>query len=232
MSRGATNHRAKRILNLPARAAAKSAPPRSPLIPPRPSLLTDPGVALMLRIQRDEPGAFGELVDRYWSAIFGRFYRQLGDRQEAEDLAQDVFLRLYRSRYRYQARAKFTTWLFHIAQNVTRNALRSRRRRPCVPLGTLTGPEADDWTTTRPLNHRCEAEPSEPMERAELAKVVRGAVKTLARRQRLALEMFQFQDHSCGEIAERMDMSPKAARSLLYRARNQLRDCLMAYVDV
>lgn len=197
-----------------------------------PAHAADPGVQLMLRIQQDEPGAFAELIKRYWTAIFGRFYRQLGDRQEAEDLAQDVFLRLYRSRYRYQAKAKFTTWLFHIAQNVTRNALRSKRRRPCVPLGTLTGPEADDWTTTRPLTNRCVAQPSEPMERRELATLVRGAVKTLARRQRVALEMFQFQDQSCGEIADRMDMSPKAARSLLYRARNQLRDCLTGSVEV
>ncbi len=202
-----------------------------PMPTPRCTLLSDPGVELMLRIQQDEPGAFAELVKRFWSAIFGRFFRQLGDRQEAEDLAQDVFLRLYRSRYRYQAKAKFTTWLFHIAQNVTRNALRSRRRRPCVPLGTLTGPEADEWNTTRPLSNRCVAEPSEPMERAELAGVVRGAVRTLASRQRVALEMFQFQNQSCGEIAERMDMSPKAARSLLYRARNQLRDCLTGFVE-
>jgi RNA polymerase sigma-70 factor (ECF subfamily) len=184
----------------------------------------------MLRVQRDEPGAFTELVKRYWSAIFGRFYRQLGDRQESEDLAQDVFLRLFRSRYRYQPTAKFNTWLFHIAQNVTRNALRSRRRHPCVPLGTLTGPEADAWPTNWPQSERSEKEPSEPLERAELAAVVRAGVAGLAQRQRRALEMFQFQDHSCGEIAERMDMTAKAARSLLYRARNQLRTFLIAYV--
>jgi RNA polymerase sigma-70 factor (ECF subfamily) len=191
----------------------------------------DPGVELMLRVQRDEPGAFAELVKRYWTAIFGRFYRQLGDRQEAEDLSQDVFLRLYRARHRYQARAKFTTWLFHIAQNVTRNALRTRRRHPCVHLGTLTGPEVDTWPVKLPLGHCTYEAPSRPMERAELAGVVRTAVAGLARRQRRALEMFQFHDRSCGEIAARMDMTPKAARSLLYRARNQLRDCLTAYVE-
>ena len=194
-------------------------------------LPTDPGVQLMLRVQRDEPGAFAELVKRYGTAVFGRFYRQLGDRQEAEDLAQDVFLRLYRSRYSYQERAKFTTWLFHIAQNVTRNALRSRRRHPCVPFGTLTGSAADERIASRPLTGRWTEDPSRPMERAELAAVVRAAVATLARRQRLALELFQFQHHSCGEIAQRMDMSPKAARSLLYRARNQLRHCLTGYVN-
>ena len=195
-----------------------------------PSHRNDPGVQLMLQVQQDEPGAFSELVNRYWSAIFGRFYRQLGDRQEAEDLSQDVFLRLYRSRQRYQPRAKFSTWLFHIAQNVTRNALRSKRRRPCVPLGTLTGPETDEFANNDRLTDRSEA-PTNRMERSELAGVVRAAVRTLAQRQRLALELFQFQDRSCGEIAERMDMSPKAARSLLYRARNQLRESLTEYVE-
>jgi RNA polymerase sigma-70 factor (ECF subfamily) len=191
----------------------------------------DAGVELMLRVQRDEDGAFAELVNRYWTAIFGRFYRQLGDRQEAEDLAQDVFLRLYRARQRYQAQAKFTTWLFHIAQNVARNALRTRRRKPCIPMGTLTSPEMDGGPATRPMGRRTQETPSQPMERAEMAAVVRSAVRNLARRQRRALELFQFQDWSCGEIAERMDMTPKAARSLLYRARNQLRDSLTAYVE-
>jgi RNA polymerase sigma-70 factor (ECF subfamily) len=183
----------------------------------------------MLQVQRGETGAFTELVKRYWTAIFARFYRQLGDRQEAEDLAQDVFLRLYRARQRYQARAKFTTWLFHIAQNVTRNALRTRRRRPCVPVGALTGPEAEG---SRPLTPRSPEPPSQPLERAELAATVREAVASLARRQRRALELFQFHNRSCGEIAARMDMSAKAARSLLYRARHQLRDCLTSYVEV
>src|SRR5262245_48618768 len=85
----------------------------------------DADVALMLRVQRDEPGTFAQLVDRYWGQIFGRLRRQVGDRHEAEDLAQDVFLRVYRARKRYRPRAKFVTWLFHISQNVARNAVRS-----------------------------------------------------------------------------------------------------------
>src|SRR5215475_5071840 len=89
----------------------------------------------MLRVRRDEPEAFAELVQCHWSRVFGRLFRWLQDRHQAEDLTQEVFLRLFRSRKRYQPRAKFTTWLYHITQNVARNALRSRRRRPWVPLG-------------------------------------------------------------------------------------------------
>src|ERR1700733_12809626 len=81
-------------------------------------IVDDPEIRLMLRVQRDEAGAFAELVETFWQRIFGRFFRALHDRQEAEDLAQEVFLRLYRSRKRYQPRARFTTWLFHISQNV------------------------------------------------------------------------------------------------------------------
>jgi RNA polymerase sigma-70 factor, ECF subfamily len=191
----------------------------------------DPDVALMLRAQRDEPGAFADLVGRFWTRIFGRFYRQFGDRQEAEDLTQEVFLRLYRSRKRYRPQARFATWLFHISQNVGRNAVRSRRRRPCVPLGRLSHPAADEQFVDNILPSRSEA-PSRPMEQAELAGVVRTAVSGLAGRQRTAMELHQFQDRTYNQIAVELAMSPKAAKSLLYRARCQLRTSLTNFMDV
>jgi RNA polymerase sigma-70 factor (ECF subfamily) len=184
---------------------------------------------MMLRVQRGDPEAFARLVARYWSRVFGRLYRQLADREEAEDLTQDVFLRLYRYRTRYQPRAKFATWLFHITQNVARNALRSRRRRPCLPLGALAG--ADEMPfLERLLPDKSEA-PERPLERAELANRVRSAVSGLADRQRTAVELHQFGDRTYTEVAEEMDMTPKAAKSLLYRARNQLRETLGAFEE-
>jgi RNA polymerase sigma-70 factor, ECF subfamily len=191
----------------------------------------DPEVLLMLQVQDDEPGAFEKLVQRYWMRIFGHFYRRLGDRQEAEDLAQDVFLRLYRYRKRYQPRAKFATWLYHITQNVARNALRSRRRRPCVPLGERMSELGEGSLGERFVADRAEP-PSRPMERAELAGVVRAAVSGLAGRQRTALELHQFQDRTYAQIAEQLDITPKATKSLLYRARNQLRASLTGLVEV
>jgi RNA polymerase sigma-70 factor (ECF subfamily) len=189
----------------------------------------DPEVALMLQVQRGEPGAFSELVERYWTRIFGVFFRRLGDREEAEDLTQDVFLRLYRSRTRYEPRAKFATWLFHITQNVARNALRSRRRRPCLRLGAVVGDDEGSFLEGL-LMDRGDA-PSRPLERAELAGLVRTAVSGLADRQRTALELHQFEDHTYSEVAAEMDMSPKAAKSLLYRARNQLRESLGTLIE-
>jgi RNA polymerase sigma-70 factor (ECF subfamily) len=190
----------------------------------------DADVGLMLRVRRDEPGAFTELIGRYWTQVFGRIYRQLGHRQEAEDLAQDVFLRLYRHRHRYEPRARFTTWLFHISQNVVRNALRSRRRHPCMRLDAVACPDAEPQRGEDALAGRWEC-PSRPIERAELARVVRAAVALLARRQRTALELHQFHDRTYNEIAAAMAMSPKAAKSLLYRARLELRACLTRYME-
>jgi RNA polymerase sigma-70 factor (ECF subfamily) len=190
----------------------------------------DPEVVLMLRVRRGDPEAFALLVARYWPRVFGRLYRQLGDREEAEDLTQDVFLRLYRYRTRYQPRAKFATWLFHITQNVARNAVRSRRRRPCVPLTAVAG--LDGTPSLEEVLPDREESPSRPLEREELACRVRSAVSSLADRQRTAVELHQFEERTYNEVAAEMDMTPKAAKSLLYRARNQLRETLEPFVAV
>lgn len=189
----------------------------------------DPEVQLMLRVQADEPGAFAELIRFYWPRVFGRFLRILSDRQEAEDLAQEVFLRLYRARKRYQPQARFNTWLFHIAQNALRNALRSRKRRPLVRLGSFT--ETDEEHPLYSLNQPETEHPSRPLERLELASQVRAAVSDLGERQRTALELHQFHNRTYAQIAAELDMSPKAAKSLLYRARNQLRSNLARLVE-
>jgi len=76
----------------------------------------------MLRVRHDEPGGFEALIDLYWCRLFGRFFRRLGDRQEAEDRVQDVFLRIFRHRRRYQPQARLSTWNFHLAANGARNA--------------------------------------------------------------------------------------------------------------
>jgi RNA polymerase sigma-70 factor (ECF subfamily) len=197
--------------------------------PPTPVPVNDPEVQLMLRVQRDEAGAFAEVVAAYWPRIFGRFFRALHDRQEAEDLAQEVFLRLYRSRRRYQPRARFTTWLYHISQNVVRNALRARRRHERLKLGVLLS-AGEEVPAVRPRGATAD-EPSRPLERSELADVVRRAVADLAGRQRVALELHQFEDHSYAQVADALAMTPKAAKSLLYRARNQLRANLLKVLD-
>src|SRR5262245_29965116 len=88
----------------------------------------------MHRVRQDEPGAFAELVLRYQHRLVGVMHHLVGNAEETEDLAQEVFLRVYRSRQKYHARSKFSTWLFTIANNLALNSLRSRQRRPFVPL--------------------------------------------------------------------------------------------------
>jgi RNA polymerase sigma-70 factor (ECF subfamily) len=201
---------------------------REPVVRKVARWLDDPEVVLMLRVADGDEAAFSELTRRYTPRVFGHFCRQLGDRIEAEDLTQEVFLRLYRSRLRYRPKASFNTWVFHIAQNVLRNALRTRRRRPCVRLELAPGADEERLLETM-LSDRGES-PSWPLERTELAGAVRAAVAELATRQRTAVELHQFEDRTYAEVAAELDMTPKAAKSLLYRARNQLRDRLTAYV--
>ncbi len=189
----------------------------------------DPDIRLMLQVRDDNESAFRELLDRYRARIFGHFFRVFNNRQDAEDLTQEVFLRLYRSRKRYEPRAQFATWLFHITQNVARNALRSRRRRPSVRLETLAG--AYEGPLLESLLFDRGEEPSRPVERAEVAARVRAAVSTLAGRQRTAIVLHQLEDRTYNEVAAEMEMSPEAAKSLLYRARNQLREDLAAFME-
>ena len=187
----------------------------------------DPEVALMLRVQKDDAAAFAELLRRNWSYVFGRCYRRLRDRQDAEDLAQEVFLRVYRGRKAYEPRAKFSTWLFHITQNLLRNTLRSRRRHPCRRLDSLA---CSPLLMEHLFSDHGES-PTRPIERAELARIVRTAVSQLAQRQRTAVELQQFHNSTYEQVAAEMDMSPKAAKSLLYRARNQLRASLTPFME-
>jgi len=190
--------------------------------------LEDPDVCLMLRVRDGETELFTDLVDRYSARVFGYFFRQIGDRGEAEDLTQEVFLRLYRSRARYEPRARFATWVYHVTQNVARNALRSRRRRPCVPLDAAALQKASLVGCL--LTNRGE-DPSHLVERRELANVVRSAVAELANRQRAAVELHQFGNRTYAEVAEELDITPKAAKSLLYRARNHLRTALTPFMS-
>jgi RNA polymerase sigma-70 factor (ECF subfamily) len=189
--------------------------------------VNDPDVRLMLRVQAGDDGAFAELQARYAPRVFGYFCRLLRDRAAAEDLTQDVFLRLYRSRERYRPRARFSTWVFHVSQNVARNAMRTRRRRPCTRLDFE---EPSNRQLLEGLLVDRDEVPSGRLEREELAGAVRAAVAKLAERQRAAVELHQFHDRTYAQVAAELDMTPKAAKSLLYRARNQLREVLQPLV--
>lgn len=188
--------------------------------------LSDPQVQLMLQVREGDHGAFAELIDQLRPRIFGYFVHLVRNRTEAEDLTQEVFLRLFRSRHNYKPRARLSTWVFHITQNVARNALRSRRRRPVMPVDFSQLSQNEELFLSSP-----ESSPSAPLERAELAAVVRDAVEDLGDRQREAIWLHQLEGRTYNEVADELSMSPKAAKSLLYRARNQLRETLTSLMQ-
>ncbi len=191
--------------------------------------LRDPDTALMLAVRDDQAGAFAELVERYQHRLVAVLHHLVGHQQEAEDLAQEVFLRVFRARKKYRARCKFSTWLFTIANNLALNALRSRQRKPVVSL-----PASDSGPLgPRPAEQLVQDSGGLPVKRVqqqELAAVIRQALDGLNERQRLAVLLNKFEDMGYAEIAEVMGLSTKAVKSLLCRARVNLRAVLESYV--
>jgi RNA polymerase sigma-70 factor (ECF subfamily) len=192
--------------------------------------LRDPDTRLMLGVRADEPGAFEQLVDRYQARLVGILHHLVGNADEAEDLAQEVFLRVYRARKKYRARCKFSTWLFTIANNLAMNALRSRRRKPAVHLDA----GASDSSGLRPAEQLVADssgnQPVRRIQRTELANIIRQAVAGLNERQRMAVVLNKFEEMDYAEIAEVMGLTTKAVKSLLCRARTNLRIALQNYI--
>lgn len=191
--------------------------------------LRDPDIRLMLRVRDDDQAAFGELVERYQHRLVGVMHHLVGHRDEAEDLAQEVFLRVYRNRKKYTPRAKFSTWLFTIANNLALNSLRDRQRKPVIPLDVRESSASGQFMAGNVPGAR-DAPPTHNLQQTELADVVRKALDELNDRQRVAVVLNKFEDMGYAEIAEVMDLTEKAVKSLLSRARCKLREALQAYI--
>jgi RNA polymerase sigma-70 factor (ECF subfamily) len=191
--------------------------------------LRDPDIRLMLRVRDDEPGAFEELVTHYQHRLVGVMHHLVGNNEEAEDLAQEVFLRIYRARKSYHPQAKFSTWMFTIANNLALNALRSRQRKPVVPLQVHDSGPLGPRPAEQLVRDQA-AQPGSRMQQQELAGVIQEAINGLNERQRMAVLLNKFEDMNYNEIAEVMNLSTKAVKSLLSRARMNLRVALQAYV--
>jgi RNA polymerase sigma-70 factor (ECF subfamily) len=190
--------------------------------------LRDPDIRLMLRVRGDEPGAFEELVSNYQHRLIGVLHHLVGSAEEAEDLAQEAFLRVYRARHQYKPKAKFSTWLFTIANHLALNALRSRKRKPALPL-----PAAESGATPAEQLIRADGErPSGALRHRELVGVIQAALAGLNERQRLAVVLNKYEDMNYQEIADILDLTVPAVKSLLSRARANLRQELRKYVDM
>jgi len=189
---------------------------------------TDPDAELMLRVKQRDAAAFAELVDKYKQPVINLLYRTLRDATEAEDLAQNVFVQVYKSADRYRVEAKFTTWLFTIARNLCLNELRRRSRHPAESLDAAA--EAHDDVPGRQFEDLRNVSAPERLLRDELVAKVEEAVAALPENQRTAILLFKEKDLSYEEISEILGCSLSATKSLIHRGRETLKQRLKPYL--
>jgi RNA polymerase sigma-70 factor (ECF subfamily) len=171
----------------------------------------------MQALQRGEDNALDRLMTRWQVPLRSFLYRHTQNEEDALDLAQETFVRVYRHRERFKSDAKFSTWLFAIAFNLARDSARKRTRRPTQPLDDTPEP-ADDLP------------PFSSAEEKERAAAVRAAIANLPDDLRAAVVLFEYEEKSHAEIAGIVGASPKAIETRLYRARQLLKKALARYL--
>ena len=185
----------------------------------------------MLQVREDDATAFEELMLRYQGRVLSVLRHVVGNQDLAEDLTQDVFLRVFRARKTYTAGSKFSTWLFTIANNVALNAIRRQKRKPeyqFVSAGESSG-SMPTMENTVPENSAIM--PTRQLDNRELRETVRMAVDTLNENQRMAVLLNKFEGMNYADIAQVMKLTPQAVKSLLCRARSNLRTVLEPYME-
>ena len=188
----------------------------------------DPDAVLMLRVREGDMAAFETLVERYKQPVINLLYRTLPDATEAEDLAQNVFIQVHKSAHRYEASARFSTWLFTIARNLCLNEIRRRSRHPAESLD-LTHPENDDQPL-RQIEDVKQFAPPDTMLQGELTDKIEDAIAGLPENQRTAMLLCRQDDLSYDDIAKVLGCSLSATKSLIHRARETLKQRLKPYL--
>jgi RNA polymerase sigma-70 factor (ECF subfamily) len=188
----------------------------------------DPDAALMLRVKQGDRAAFEELVEKYKQPVMNLVYRTLPDATEAEDLAQHVFLQVYKSAHRYEVAAKFTTWLFTIARNLCLNEIRRRSRHPADSLDE-TFADNDEQPMRQPEDLKTFS-PPETLLQSELEEKIEEALAELPEKQRTAILMCRGDEFSYEDIAQVLDCSVSATKSLIHRGRETLKQRLKPYL--
>jgi RNA polymerase sigma-70 factor, ECF subfamily len=185
---------------------------------------------LMLQLASGDDLALNALMRRWEVPLRGFIARFIQDQDEAEDLAQETFARIYRARQRYQPTAKFSTWMFSIALNLARTHLKRRNRRPFSFFG-LGNSHGDDPPDGLERSVSPDPAPDDVLLVDEAAAAVREAIGELAPDLRSAVLLFEYEDLSHAEIAKIEGCSPKAVETRLYRARQLLKKRLARYLD-
>jgi RNA polymerase sigma-70 factor (ECF subfamily) len=184
--------------------------------------------AIMLRVAAGDEEGFNYLAEKYHRPIIHFLFRMVRNQAIAEELAQEVFLRVYRSRASYRAEARFTTWLYRIAVNLAVNHARDTRHERAARNVYLDAPDEETGTTPDVADDQPSAEQS--LLREERMAAIRAHVMALPERQRLAVLMHKYQGMDYREIGEVLKLSESATKSLLFRAYQTLRDKLKDFV--
>jgi len=199
------------------------------------SITTDPAAepadaldqADMKKLQAGHDAALNDLMERHATPIFHFLCRMTGNEDDANDLAQETFVRVFKARDSFRAGQKFSTWLFTIAANLARNHFRWRSRHPNVSIDAKNAGTEQTLGSTLPANS---PSPKEAVLAGERAAAVRAAVQNLPDDLREALVLCEWEERSVAEAARILDSTPKAVESRLYRARQQLRERLKSWL--
>lgn len=184
---------------------------------------------VMAAVAQDVPGAFERLVALYQKRVFHVMTQLVGSAQEAEDLTQELFLKVFRARKSYLLDARVSTWIFAIAHNLAMNHLRSRIRSRVRPAAGRNDSANDSSAGFEAVPTSREGTPSARMRKLELAEIVQQALASLGEDQRMAILLNKFEEMSYAEIAQVMGRSESAVKSLLTRARENLKIQLESY---
>jgi RNA polymerase sigma-70 factor, ECF subfamily len=184
--------------------------------------------AIMLRVAAGDESGFNYLVGKHHRAMIHFLFRMVRNQAVAEELAQEVFLRVYRSRESYRAEAKFTTWLYRIATNLAVNHARDTRHERAAQNVYLDAPDEETGTTPDVADDEPSAEQS--LLRDERMAAIRQHVMALPERQRMAVLMHKYQGMDYKQIGDVLKLSESATKSLLFRAYQTLRDKLKDFV--
>ena len=169
----------------------------------------DADCELMLQVKKGEVAAFNQIIERYQSPIINFVFRLVGRIEEAEEIAQEVFLRIYLARGRYRPKAKFSTYIYRIAKNLSLNAL--RKKRPQIV------------SLDKPIFNSHQISPAEALEKKEIQALVKEALDSLPSPQKTAIILNRYNDLSYEEIGRIMNLSLPAVKSLLHRAKENLK---------
>ena len=185
----------------------------------QPAESSEPEIGWMARVREGDMEAFRLLVEMHQARVIGTISKMLGSDAESEDLAQQVFIRVWKSAPRYQPTAKFTTWLFRITRNLVFNELRRKRHFADQPEDLVEPVE------------RPEKEPDRVLLEGELQRAIQEAINQLPESQRMAIILRRFEEMPYEEIARVMRTTVPAVKSILFRARVELRERLAKYLE-